>query len=1715
VPRTAHITDQVPLGGFYRYKTNSNMTGSWLIGGSMKVVRLLGDAEVERLNREINGAADLPRQKPFDAAKYGFESDVFTSVVPDRQASPGAKLQKDFSPHGNSRVSQGHAILKTAPINSNQQEISASLESMRADAAMFKKNMDVVRNFKMFANSEVDGMTDEQVARRFIEHVRDNLVWLANKFEEQHPGMRERAKLWYIGANKIAGALGKKYKITTEQAAAVLATQSPQKDWFQNISLAERIIAIHKDKQAQDYTERMTALETKVFENKDEHQALLKAIKGKRLGDLDTLLERAAWVRLYDEAENSYAYAAVSPEGDVVGVQTKKDGAPGTVAWQGFSTIAKSLSILDDGSFENVSNMLGGEHKVRNFYNNIVAPNAMSGDVTIDTHAVAAAWLMPMSASSIEVAQNFGTSGKPTKPEKGASQKRWDAYKRKLDRWNSETDFGRLTTSSSGKHGFSGLYGLYADAYREAAAQAGVLPREMQSITWEAVRGLFEKTQKGGNKSLDGDVQGAWGDFHESTDGDINATREAVLQLAGGIAAPVWSRGSAGRGVSGQGEFASYGTELLEPDLRRPGKSVRRGADGATRAVEEEALDDEPSFSVTDNLADWHANQAQDRETIERNRRKRENVEAWVKGMDGVEVYDTPADFPFDVEPGVRAAAWKGRVYIAASEFSSKAEVRDEYAHEMVGHLKAEMVPGYFPLLSDIMDDASRVGVVKQVWDTEQAKRPWAGKEELARETIAVMAGRQSKHPLIRRLVNAYRKLLLTLGAIDPTEAKIYDLIERAYREKNVTNDNQAWFSVANKLSYQAQMRFVDDTLAMGIAEDDMGADGQKVRREIKLERSRVVYEVEDLLDTYVQPMEAARARAGFATEQVSKFLHARHAIEANASLRRRNIARMIKEGALPSNVDPERIPLSQVQPLIQGPQAAYWNELWEAPAGMTDQDAADILREFSGDPDMQQIGNLADQLSEHKLSLMVSSGLLSQVKADVFRNAYRHYVPLFRDLGEQAPVDVGLSSRKGGRQGSPGRVRKGSTKNVLNVYAQLINEAQRTVMTASKQKVFTQFLGEVRAHPGNGLFQINETQETVTLDAAGNIVTKDTLIQDPNLVISGYENGKRVNIVASDDPVARNAVGVWNRIGYRDLNFFSARIAMLGRFFSKMYTSMSVNFLVANPARDMMTALANVKGEEVGGAVSGRAKILGNWMTAFTQILASELGYKNTRFGRVFEEMGRTGGRMAWLEVFPDEADKSLVAIQRKYGHKYVVTDQGIKRMVGSAAGSVWAGIEYPFKLIGTATENATRAVVWDAAVRAGLDKGLGIEEAEKSASKLSREVTADFLSHGTMSQSLNAWYLFFNPAIQGTAKAVRRLREAPGSTLAIYGGLIMTSFMIDQLARELSDDDDEDGISNYDEASVTRTKDRNLVMPVPKEVYTTKDGRQAYITLPVAYYFNAFTVMGQALSEAFSGAKMPEAGPEAIRNSAFRSAQRVINTAFTSLSPFGGFEGGATQFAAPTIGDLFVQVASNQDAFGNPIHPEPSGFWDTRQQYELSFKKTPEFYKSAGKFVHHMLGGDEHQARFANALGIEALTNPEVLQHLAHTFGGGPVALVESTMKAVGEDGSPNNIVGLSRFFKAPQTDTDFNSKWYPVSDMMGEHTRRIEALDGVDLARFLSKNPEARLAAEFKELESSVKKLKGLAKKGTPEQAQAVEDRVYELQMEFLRKYNQATE
>ena len=52
--------DYIPVGGYYRYKTNPNMDGAWIIAGEMKVVRKMSDEEVYEIC-EANGYEPLRR----------------------------------------------------------------------------------------------------------------------------------------------------------------------------------------------------------------------------------------------------------------------------------------------------------------------------------------------------------------------------------------------------------------------------------------------------------------------------------------------------------------------------------------------------------------------------------------------------------------------------------------------------------------------------------------------------------------------------------------------------------------------------------------------------------------------------------------------------------------------------------------------------------------------------------------------------------------------------------------------------------------------------------------------------------------------------------------------------------------------------------------------------------------------------------------------------------------------------------------------------------------------------------------------------------------------------------------------------------------------------------------------------------------------------------------------------------------------------------------------------------------------------------------------------------------------------------------------------------------------------------------------------------------------------------------------------------------------
>ena len=384
----------------------------------------------------------------------------------------------------------------------------------------------------------------------------DNIVSLYDMSDKL--GIAKDSANWYVGANRIANGLSTRFGISDTKSAGVLAVMSPQKDWFQNVGLGERIIKHHTELGPNaPWTPEMEAMTVTVPPSRKgkgksnntawqdgKNGAILDAIKGKAWGQLETPMEKALWLRAYDEAHFGKNFREISPDGDILGYDIKKDGNPSAIAHQGFGDIAKAVRILEgEGTLTSISPELGGNHKVRNFFNNILNPDSPN-DVTVDTHQIAAGLFRPLGSSAVEV--HHGLNGANIKGNPA--------------RWSNE---GKAET------GMAGSYGLYFDATTDAASLRGTLPREMQSISWEQLRTLFPNSLKQ-DKDFVSQTEGIWRAVDSGTLSSIGA-REAIIKLAqskgaGGV--PAWKnyqgpRRDIGTYATTAGRAAGAGTLLL------------------------------------------------------------------------------------------------------------------------------------------------------------------------------------------------------------------------------------------------------------------------------------------------------------------------------------------------------------------------------------------------------------------------------------------------------------------------------------------------------------------------------------------------------------------------------------------------------------------------------------------------------------------------------------------------------------------------------------------------------------------------------------------------------------------------------------------------------------------------------------------------------------------------------------------------------------------------------------------------------------------------------------------------------------------------------------------------------------------------------------------------------------------------------------------------
>ena len=436
------------------------------------------------------------------AMRMGKGSNLLSDVTPDvdytktSKYTPGERISTRFPT----------AVKRTEdPLTEN---LIVDTDVMQRDPLLVSKTGETLAKYPNIQRGVVESGDPNKIISAMKEHDKANLDFI---FEQMPAEIRDRSMMWYDGANQIANQFSSRYDIALESASGVLAALSPQMDWFKNVNLAERVLDTVKNQNASPWTPEMEEYITGKFYNapaskrSKDWRPTIDAIRGKALQDIEEPIEKALWIRAYDETIRDRGYRVITPEGDFSSVVTKADGNPAAAGWGSFVDIAKAVSVIDNPSTENISRSMGLQHKVRNFYNNISDPRAPYGDVTMDTHAIAASLLRPLSGKSVEVNENLG---------------------------------GGPSSSVLGIEGSP--YPVHADAYREIAAERGILPREMQSVTWEGVRGLYSPEQKR-NKAFVASIDDLFAQYREGKI-PLENVQQQVLQIAGGITLPEWAK---------------------------------------------------------------------------------------------------------------------------------------------------------------------------------------------------------------------------------------------------------------------------------------------------------------------------------------------------------------------------------------------------------------------------------------------------------------------------------------------------------------------------------------------------------------------------------------------------------------------------------------------------------------------------------------------------------------------------------------------------------------------------------------------------------------------------------------------------------------------------------------------------------------------------------------------------------------------------------------------------------------------------------------------------------------------------------------------------------------------------------------------------------------------------------------------------------------------
>jgi hypothetical protein len=327
----------------------------------------------------------------------------------------------------------------------------------------------------------------------------------------------------------------------------------------------------------------------------------------------------------------------------------------------------------------------------------------------------------------------------------------------------------------------------------------------------------------------------------------------------------------------------------------------------------------------------------------------------------------------------------------------------------------------------------------------------------------------------------------------------------------------------------------------------------------------------------------------------------------------------------------------------------------------------------------------------------------------------------------------------------------------------------------------------------------------------------------------------------------------------------------------------------------------------------------------------------------------------------------------------------------------------------VNSSVENAARLAAYKHAVDLGLTK--------QQSAHIAKNLTVNFNRKGEIGTAMNAFYLFYNAAIQGTATLWKASKSK--KVQKVLAGIAVSSFLLAELNRSMSETD-KDGENCYDKIPDWE-KRRNLIVMNPAGEC------QDYFKFPLPYGYNVPYVFGENISATLHGRDKMKA--------AINMAVSMVD----SFNPIGNadsenFEVLTAKMVSPTFTDPVVDLVANENFMGAPIMPEQRSFGPQLPDSQRYWGSVSGPSKWIAEQLNSLSGGSKYESGLIDV-------SPETLDHWRDFFTGGAGAFlgrlgdypVHVKDRVLYDEEIPLHKVPFVRKFAGERTEYDISRSYY----------------------------------------------------------------------------------